>query len=67
MNSTILKDFLLHLANIIEVEGKLSPLQHKLILEHYSKHQLLVANKPIESDDWAWVSLGLLLKNMVEV
>ncbi len=66
MNSTILKDFLLHLASSIEKEGELTPSQHKLILEHYSKHQLLVTKKPIESDDWAWVSLGLLLKNMLE-
>jgi hypothetical protein len=66
MNDTILKDFLIHLANSIDIEGALTTSQHKLILEHYSKHKLLVDNKPVEPDDWAWVSLGLLLKSMLD-
>lgn len=61
--SSTLKPFLAYLHNHYE---QLSPAQHQLILQLYAKYTLLENKKPITSDDWDYISLGILLKTMTE-
>ena len=44
---------------------RLSREQHVLLLQHYAKHQLLQNQQPVQEDDWDWISVGLLLRQMV--
>lgn len=58
-----LKSFLLDLHNNFD---NLSVAQRDLILQHYSKHALLKNKQPVEEDDWDYISLGILLKTMIQ-
>ena len=62
MSATILKEFLLELAESLDTPEKLTKDQHLYILQHYSKHKMHDLKHCIEPEDLSWVALGLLMK-----
>ncbi len=38
--------------------------EYVLLLQHYAKDQLLHNSQPVVEDDWDWISVGLLLRQM---
>lgn len=58
-----LKSFLLELYNNFD---NLTVAQRDLVLQHYSKHALLENKQPVQEDDWDYISLGILLKTMIQ-
>jgi len=58
-----LKTFLRYLHDNFD---DLSVDQRELVLQHYSKHALLETREPVQQDDWDYISLGILLKTMIQ-
>lgn len=44
--------------------NELSREEYLLLLQHYAKDQLLHSSQPVNEDDWDWISVGLLLRQM---
>ena len=36
------------------------------LLQHYAKHRMVTSSISVEEDDWDYISMGILLKQMVK-
>ena len=62
-SSNKLKSFLRYVHDNFD---NLSTAHKDLVLQHYSKHALLDNKQTVQSDDWDYISLGILLRTMIE-
>ena len=58
-----LTEWLQRLLHRLEM-NELSREEYVLLLQHYAKDQLLHSSQPVEEDDWDWISVGLLLRQL---